>query len=780
MGDEEDRKRVAVVVEGKVQGVGFRPFVYGQAVANNLSGFVCNTPQSVYIEAEGRSADIKAFLDSVKHHPPQQSVIKHMSVAFLPVKQETGFKIAKSLQETDASLASAEVCPDMAVCSQCIKELFSPQDRRYLFPFINCTNCGPRFTIVKSLPYDRKHTSMYRFMMCPDCYAEYVNPFNRRFNAQPDCCFVCGPEYILFDTNRQPLGSGQHAIKKAATLIEKGCIVAVKGIGGYHLFCDATNRSAVKTIRKRKQRGDKPFAVMARNIKVVCRYCVVNAQEKKLLSSWRAPVVILKKKVVCRLPVEIAPRNKYLGCLLPYAPVHHLLFHYGNFDIVVATSANMSDQPIIYRDTDALEKLIGMADYVLSHNRDIEVGCDDSVAKVERCDNKTHIIRRARGYVPEPVKMPFSFKHPVFAAGANEKNTFSLGWGNCVVTSQYLGNLEHMGSFRYYIFSYEHFRNLFRFSPGLIACDLHPDYASSRFAKGLSEKQGIPLVGVQHHHAHIASCMLENNISANKVIGVAIDGTGYGEKGDIRGCEFMIADYKGYERYAWLDYVALPGGDIAVREVWRTGLSYLYNTFGESFVNTRVPLLTQVAQKKISFVVEMLKNNINCPAVSSMGRLFDSISAIIGLQQEISYDAQAAIELEMVMEKTQISPYRFAIKPDTTGAGIVLDPRILIRQVVKDVGAGVNKGVISYRFHKAIVVVITEICKRIKQERNISIVVLSGGSFQNSFLLNNIYRSLSKEGFTVYTNSRFPSNDGGISVGQVVVAHTIFDGKTVV
>ena len=762
-------------MEGRVQGVGFRPAVYRHGVESGLAGFVVNTPFGVYIEAEGTSAGIKNFLDAIKYNPPLQAEIRHLSVSFVPAKNETGFRIEKSRvfagakkQKLSQNGLRIEASPDIATCSACQKELFSPGDRRHLFPFINCTDCGPRFTIIKELPYDRKNTSMYRFMMCPDCYGEYVNPLDRRFHAQPDCCFACGPEYSLFK-GKDRLSTGTDAIKRAARLICRGCIVGVKGIGGYHLVCDAANVSAVKKLRERKKRGDKPFALMAKDIQSIRQYCAVSRAEKDLLVSWRAPVVILRKKGSCGLPVEIAPGNKYLGFFLPYSPVHHLLFHFGGIKAIVATSGNIGGEPLVYKDGDAFEKLADVAEYLLAGNREIETGCDDSVARIESFDNKVHLIRRARGFVPEPFKFPFRFNSPVFAAGPNEKNTFSLGVEDSIITSQHIGNLEGLDTLNFYTSAYEHFKKVAGVNPSLIAHDLHPDYLSTRFARELAAKEGIPAVGVQHHHAHIASCMIENGLPDMKVIGVALDGAGYGEDGNIRGGEFMVADYKFCERLACLDFIPLPGGDKAVKEVWRTGLAYLYQAFGEEIFNMEIPLLKKAGKAKISLVADMLKNNVNSPRVSSMGRLFDAVSAITGLREETTYDAQAAVELEMVLRKSRAAPYEVELKEGKEGM-LILDPLPLIKGVAEDVKKGRGKGYISYRFHIGMVAIITETCKRIKREKNISVAVLSGGVFQNSFMLDSTYRALTGEGFEVFVHSRLPSNDGCISTGQAAIA----------
>jgi len=760
-----NRQRVGIDIEGRVQGVGFRPAVFRHASESRLAGFVVNTSAGVYIEVEGNSADIKTFLDRIRYRPPKQSVIKHVSVIYsLPLKGEKGFRIEKSRV---AGKITTEVSPDIATCAGCLKELFSAKDRRHLFPFINCTDCGPRFTITKNLPYDRKNTTMERFMMCPDCYAEYINPLDRRFHAQPDCCFACGPEFRLLKGEKTS-ATGTDSIKTAARLIETGHIVAVKGTGGYHLVCDGENAGAVNKLRERKKRGDKPFALMARDLSIVRRYSLLNNAEKNILRSWQTPVVILRKKAGCTLPENIAPFNRYLGFFLPYAPVHHLLFFFGGFKVVVATSANIADEPIIFRDDDAsLRKLAGLADYVLTNNRDIHAGCDDSVVKILPPD-RTQLLRKARGYTPDPLPTTSLFKKEVFAAGAQEKNTFSFGRDRRIITSQHVGSIDSMEALDFYRYLYNHFKTLFGFRPEVIAYDLHPDYIATQFALEKAEKEKLPVVGVQHHHAHIASCMMENRLPNKKVIGIALDGTGYGEEGDIRGAEIMLADYKGYERLAYLDYTGLPGGEKAITEVWRTAVAFLHGAFGGDFSGLKIPFLENIEKEKISALKEMIENNVNCPPASSMGRLFDAVSAIAGIRREITYDAQAAVELEMAAEKEKVTPYRFGTRQENER--IIIDSSPVIREVVSDISRGVSAGAVSHRFHAGVAGIVTEICKRIKEERNISVAVLSGGVFQNILLLDMVCGKLGREGFSVYAHSRLPANDGCISAGQAAVA----------
>jgi len=783
----KSRQRVGISIEGRVQGVGFRPAVFRYAVENSLAGFVVNTPAGVYIEVEGDSSAIKKFLDSIKYQPPKQSAIKHISLVYtLPLKREKGFRIEKS---RNSCKTTTEVSPDIATCPACLKELFTSRNRRHLFPFINCTDCGPRFTITQNLPYDRKNTTMERFMMCPACYAEYINPLDRRFHAQPDCCFACGPEFRLLEGGKTA-SSGEESIKNAANLIKKGHIVAVKGTGGCHLVCDGENTRAVKELRKRKKRGDKPFALMAKNLSAVRKYCVLNKAETDILSSWQTPVVILKKKKDCSLPEDIAPFNKYLGFFLPYAPIHHLLFNFGGFEVIVATSANIADEPIIFRDDgSSFDKLAVLAGFVLTNNRDIHNGCDDSVVKILP-PGRVQILRKARGYIPDPMSTPFSFKKEVFAAGSQEKNTFSFGRDREIITSHHIGTVESMESLDFYRNSYARFKTLFGFRPEVIAYDLHPDYITTQFAIEKAKKEKLPAIGVQHHHAHITSCMIENRLPNKKVIGIAMDGTGYGEEGDIRGAEIMLADYRGYERFAWLDYTPLPGGEKAITEVWRSGIAFLRRAYGSDFHRLKIPFLEGIDKKKLHAVKEMLENKINCPPASSMGRLFDAVSAIAGIRKAITYDAQAAIELEMAAEKNdkKPSPYRFGIKPiqipphpPFSKGGfkekLLIDPSPLIREAVNDTAKGVPAGAISYRFHEGIAETITDICKRIKEEKNISVAVLSGGVFQNVLLLDMVCRKLKKAGLSVYIHSRLPANDACISVGQTAIAMFALKGR---
>ncbi|NLG11546.1 MAG: carbamoyltransferase HypF [Elusimicrobia bacterium] len=758
------KRRVKLLINGRVQGVGFRPTVFRYAVENKLTGFVCNAADGVYIEAEGLSANIKRFIEKIKTLPPSRSRITTLSVIpAVSLKNERNFSIIETPSITGT--IQTEISPDIAVCDDCLKELFNRQDRRHLFPFINCTNCGPRYTITENIPYDRKNTSMTIFKMCPLCSKEYNDAANRRFHAQPNCCFTCGPDIFL--TKNRILSRGVNAVEKTADLIREGSIVAVKGSGGYHLVCDAKNTLAVNRLRTLKKRGDKPFALMAGDIKTIKQHCSVNKEEEQLLTSWRTPVVLLKKRANADIPDEVAPCNKYLGFFLPYTPVHHLLFFFGCPDVIVATSANIADSPIIFKDSKKeLKKLAGISDYILTNNRPIKTGCDDSVLRLSP-EKKPYIIRKARGYTPEAITTPVRFKKQVFAAGAEEKNTFAFGREEQIIMSQHTGSQENMESFNFYSDVFNRFTNIFRFSPEIIAYDLHPDYIPTKFAIELAKQKKLQTIGIQHHHSHIASCMMDNNLPNEKIIGIAFDGTGYGEDGDIRGAEFLITDYTQYERYAFLDNIPLPGGTKAIKDVWRIGAALLYTAFGDEFLRQNIPF-TKKHRRNTEYIGEMLKKDINCLPASSMGRLFDGISAILGIRDTIAYEAEAAVCLEMTAQKTDTKKYLFNInKP---GALFVIDPSPIIKEIVADIKKGTATEIISYRFNKTVSAMITEICKKIRKEKNISRVALSGGVFQNNLLLNMAWTDLRRNGFSVYCHHHIPANDAGISAGQAVIA----------
>ncbi|MCM8804886.1 MAG: carbamoyltransferase HypF [Candidatus Omnitrophica bacterium] len=750
-------RRFRILIKGKVQGVGFRPTVYRYAKELNLTGFVCNTGNGVLIEVEGEKNKIALFLNKIKKKPPQKSEIKDIEIKRIEVKKDDDFKIIKSKEEGK----EVEISPDIATCKKCLKEVFNPQDRRYLFPFINCTDCGPRFTIIKKIPYDRKNTTMNEFIMCDECKYEYQDIFSRRFHAQPNCCFTCGPEVRLINSDGKELAKGVESIKKTAKFIEDGKIVAIKGIGGYHIACNAENKKSVEILRERKKRYDKPFALMARNVEIIKKYCFLNKEEEKVVKSWQTPIVLLRKKNKL-LPYQIAPENNYFGFFLPYTPIHHLIFHFGgNLNVLIMTSGNFSEEPIIYEDEIAFKRLKDICDYFLTHNRKIYINCDDSVLRI--FNKNIYFIRRSRGFVPEPIEIPYNSKNIILAAGADLKNTFAFVKNNKVILSQHIGDLENQISIESYKKSINLFKNILEIEPEIIVYDMHPNYFSSRIVKELFPK--AERIEVQHHHSHILSCMADNFCKNEKVIGVAFDGTGYGIDGNIWGGEFLICDYKDFERVAHLKYMPLQGGEISIKEVWRIGVIYLYKIFGDSFLNLDIDFVKKIDIEKWEIIKKAVDNNINVYLNSSIGRLFDAVSAILNIRHKISYEGQAAIELEMkIKEEKKKSPYNYKVKKENNV--YIIEPEMVINGIIDDLKNKKRMDVISYRFHITVSEIIKDICKILRDERNINKVALSGGVFQNIFLLNDTLRKLKREKFKVLIHRKVPTNDGGISLGQ--------------
>lgn len=759
------KKRYRIKINGIVQGVGFRPTVYRYAKKNNLCGFVFNSSEGVVIEVEGDEKNIWEFLKEIKKNPPERARIKSIWKREIPVKGENNFRIIQSLKSKKIEI---EISPDIATCRDCLSELLNPDDRRYLFPFINCTNCGPRFTIIKDIPYDRKNTTMADFSMCEKCRQEYNNPEDRRYHAQPNCCFECGPEIQLIDKNGKVVAEEVRGIEKAALFIEKGKVVAIKGLGGYHLSCNGLDKKAVKSLRERKKRIDKPFALMAKDIKTIKEYCSLNEHEKKILLSWRAPIVLLKKKNE-KIPFSVAPYNNYLGFMLPYSPLHHLLFHLNkNLKVIVMTSGNLSEEPIAYKDEEAFEKLEGIFDFFLTHNRKIYINCDDSVLRIFK--KKTYFIRRSRGFVPEGIEFPYKFKKNIFAAGADMKNTFALAKDKKVYLSQHIGDLQNTSSINSYKKSINLLKKTLKIEPEIITYDMHPDYFSTKIAKEMiDKKRDIKGIAIQHHHAHIASVMAENKIKNEKVIGVAFDGTGFGTDKKIWGGEFLICDYSRFERTGHLEYVPLPGGEKAIKDVWKMGCVYLYKTFGKNFLSLDIDFTRKIDVKKWELIEKMIEKGINCPLTSSMGRLFDAVSAICNIRREINYEGQAAIEMEMKIEETKAKPYNYRIRKEKGLYLINVDK--MIEEIVYDLVKRKKEGFVSFRFHITISDIIRKIVNTLRDERKINKVALGGGVFQNFFLLDKVYSQLKKDGFEVLLHREVPTNDGGISLGQVAIAN---------
>jgi len=758
-------KLAKVNVRGVVQGVGFRPFVYRLAHEHNLKGWVCNTSGSVAIEAEGDEPGLHRFLKSLEEKAPPMAHIEKVDFTFHPAKGYTDFQIRKSLSQSGEYQL---VSPDIATCEDCRREIFSHTDRRFRYPFANCTNCGPRFTIIEDIPYDRPLTTMRRFKMCPQCQREYDDPLNRRFHAQPNACPVCGPSLELIDDTGKPVES-EDAIKSASDLLKTGGILALRGLGGFQLACDATSEEAVARLRTRKRRPSKPLAVMMSTLEDIEKHCMVSPEEKKLLLSPECPIVLLRWQCDSSDVVSgVAPNIKYLGVMLPYTPLHHLLLKKSDRPLVM-TSGNLSEEPIAKDNDEALRRLKGIADYFLLHNRDIYARYDDSVCMVE---GEPQTLRRARGYAPYPIFLPFSSKQ-ILACGAEDKNTFCLTKGGHAFLSQHIGDMENEETLEHFENTIELYRRLFRVKPGIIACDMHPEYLATKYARQAGEEQGLELVPVQHHHAHIVSCLVENKVEG-PVIGVAFDGTGYGTDGTIWGGEFLLADWHNFRRVGHLEQVPLPGGAIAIKKPYRMALSYLYTLLGESYSLEGLPV-SKIDLKELDIIRQQIKQGINSPLTSSAGRLFDAVSALVGVRREVDYEAQAAIELEM-LAPDEVSNYEGECYPffivEQQGVRVVKLAG-LFKALVQDVRGRVPVDIISMKFHNTVAQIITEMCKLIACEAGLKEVALSGGVFQNRLLLRLTTAALRNEGFGVLTHRLVPCNDGGVSLGQAVVANFV-------
>jgi hydrogenase maturation protein HypF len=830
-GPASQRARLKLTVRGAVQGVGFRPFVFRLATGLGLSGWVNNSPQGVFIEVEGPGAELEKFLLRLETEKPPRSFIQSLEASWLDPAGYTAFEIRPS--ETSGS-KTALVLPDIATCPDCLREIFDPKNRRYRYPFTNCTNCGPRFSIIESLPYDRANTSMKKFTMCPQCQAEYNDPHDRRFHAQPNACPVCGPHLELWEGSRvcenaespRSHERGYDALLAAAQAIREGKIVAAKGLGGFHLMADARNDKTVQLLRERKQREEKPFALMFPSLKSVKAECEVSPLEERLLHSPEAPIVLLRQRSVGAMeswsagkrndchpntpPLHhsisfcVAPNNPYLGVMLPYTPLHHLLLAELGFP-VVATSGNLSDEPICTDEHEALERLGGIADVFLAHNRPIVRHVDDSIVRVML--DRELVLRRARGFAPLPIQIntPLpSCGHPlpagrgegrgegsVLAVGAHLKNAVALSVGNQVFISQHIGDLETEqahSAFRRVIADFE---KLYEVRPQIIAADLHPDYLSTKFAlerrpparhesENVSDQRAVPEAGapivmqVQHHIAHVLSCMVENEI-APPVLGVSWDGTGYGLDGTVWGGEFFLVTNESIERIAHLRPFRLPGGDKAVKEPRRTALGLLHEISGDAiFERKNAAPVAAFSAPELATLKTMLAKKLNAPVTTSMGRLFDAVASLINLRQQIRFEGQAAMELEFALdgvETDEVYPFPIAARGDarptgTSNSEIILDWSPMIKAILSDEKNGISTANISAKFHNALAESIVGVAKRAGQER----VVLSGGCFQNRYLTERAVRRLQAEGFRPYWHQRVPPNDGGIALGQVVAA----------
>jgi hydrogenase maturation protein HypF len=746
--------RTAVRVEGIVQGVGFRPFVYSLATGLGLGGLVGNDVDGVFAEVEGPAAAVGEFLRRLAAEAPPLASIERITTSAMTPAGAASFEIVASGPD---GRRRTLVAADTATCADCLRELADPADRRYRYPFINCVNCGPRFTIVRDVPYDRPLTTMAGFAMCDLCAAEYHDPADRRYHAQPVCCPACGPRLTLRDAagDRLPADS----LSGAAALLRAGRIVAVKGLGGYHLAADAASEAAVAALRARKHREDKPFAVLAADLDAARTLCEVDDAAAALLTGRARPIVLLPRVPGAAVAAATAPGNRDLGIMLPYTPLHHLLVEAVGRPMVL-TSGNVSDEPIAYRDEDALDRLAGIADAFLTHDRAIHIRTDDSVTRAFR--GRPMALRRSRGYVPEPVAVPGGFRRPVLACGAELKNTFCLAKDRHAFVSHHIGDLENVETLRSFTEGIDHVRRLFDVDPRVVAYDLHPEYLSTKYALDLND---VDLACVQHHHAHIASCLADNGWPAEsgRVIGVAFDGTGYGADGTLWGGEFLVADYAGFERAGHLAPVPLPGGQAAIRQPWRMAAAYLEMAGLDA---ERLDVARRNSGQWPA-VVAMARKGLNAPLTSSAGRLFDAVAALLGVRDTISYEGQAAIELEQLAAPAERGAYRAGTD---AGAPFRVRGGDLVRAAADDLAAGVPPAVIAARFHNGVAVVVEAGCLRLRERHGLTTVALSGGVFQNMLLLNQVLTRLESREFTVLTHSRVPCNDGGISLGQAVIA----------
>ncbi|PWI42779.1 carbamoyltransferase HypF [Streptomyces sp. ICBB 8177] len=765
-------QRRRVVVRGVVQGVGFRPFVHALATALGVSGHVTNTTEGVVAEIEGDPARIADFLERIGREAPPLAVVESVSHEPLPPLGETGFSITPSRPGAgDRTLVS----PDTATCDACLAELRDPGDRRHRHPFITCTHCGPRFTIVRALPYDRANTTMARFPMCPRCAREYEDPSDRRFHAQPVACHDCGPRLELL----VPLGGGvpgtrsrPEPLTRARRLLADGAVVAVKGLGGYHLACDAANPEAVRSLRRRKDRGDKPFAVMARDLAVAEALTHVGGRERELLTGSRRPIVLMRRRedlAPGAVAGEVAPGCPDLGVMLPYTPVHHLLFGLPGDppgpEVLVMTSGNLGGEPIVTDDAEALTRLAGLADAWLTHDRPIHVPCDDSVVRV--CDGRELLVRRSRGYAPLPVALPVPVA-PALAVGGDLKNVFCVGAGRRAWLSAHVGDMDDLATLTAFAAATRQLEDITGVRPDVLVADRHPGYRSARWAE--REASDRPVLRVQHHHAHVAAVMAEHGLDGGeRVIGVAMDGTGYGTDGAVWGGEFLLADYDGFDRFAHLAYVPLPGGDVSVRRPYRMALAHLYAA-GLPW-DRALPCVAACPPDERALLARQLERGLHCVPTSSMGRLFDAVSSLAGVCQLAGFEAQAAVALEAAARRCDgpVDGYRFGL-PGAGAGPVAVDPGPVLAAVAADVAGGVAPEVIAARFHTAVVDAVRSVCAAARERHRLETVALGGGVFCNALLTEGCAQGLRDDGFTVLRHRLVPPNDGGLALGQLVVA----------
>lgn len=775
-----------ITVSGVVQGVGFRPFVYGLALDNRLKGFVRNAGGLVEIEVQGERVDLEQFLLKLKNEPPALACIESIEVS----ESELAF----SSNDFDILESSSSILPqqkfvpaDSATCQDCLREVLDKGDRRYRYPFTNCTNCGPRFTIIKGLPYDRSATTMAEFAMCEACRREYNDPLDRRFHAQPNACPLCGPTLTFRSSVARDQGVAGNEAALAATVeaLRSGAIIAIKGLGGFHLCCDAQNDQAVAKLRKRKMRAAKPFAVMMPDVQSVRQYCLLSKEECDWLEDRSRPIVLLRTNLgtnSCANPSlsqNIAPHNNYLGVMLPYTPLHHILLR--DFAApLVATSGNMSEEPIAISNEEALTRLGQIADGFLLHDRNIESCYDDSVTRIFLSEKM--ILRRSRGLAPIPLNLPYKAEGCVLACGGQLKNTFCLVSGDKAYVSQHIGDLENLETYENFTRALANYQSLFALTPSLVAHDRHPDYLSTTFAEQYAKERHLPCLAVQHHHAHIVSCMVENGLRET-VIGVAFDGLGYGEDETLWGGEFLLANYRAFERQYHFKAVPMPGGTLAIKEPWRMALSYIYSEQSDEglgasgFAPVVEALVAKYGSKTIDLIKSQVAKGINAPLTSSCGRLFDALSALLGVCAQASYEGQAAIELEALAQESTVSD-QFLFDntyPIVMSTAQTIDPYCILLAAYRDFQAGTSASLVAAKFHATIAQTVLNVCQKIRQDKDIGKVCLSGGVFQNVVLLRMVKALLERANFQVYSQKQLPANDGGLSLGQATIALAMTD-----
>lgn len=753
--------RKYIFVNGLVQGVGFRPFVYKIALENNLKGFIRNSSIGVTMDVEGDKKSIDDFIDALKKRGPEMLNIEEIIIEDRPIVNYRTFEIEKSIHE-DQGITF--ISPDLGICKECQEEIKDKKNNRYGYPFTNCTNCGPRYSIIKALPYDREATTMSSFKICRLCNEEYNSLSSRRFYAQPNCCPSCGPKLKLVDKLGNIVDT-QEPIKETVKLIKEGKILSIKGIGGFHLVCNGKNQESIELLRRKKHRKTKSFALMMKDVETIKKYCILSIEEEKVLSSNKRPIVILNK-LKDILPDNIAPDNLTLGVMLPYTPVQYLLFE-DDLDVLIMTSANLNGMPIIYDNKEAIDKLVSIVDYHLMNNRDIYTSVDDSVSRVILGSER--VIRRGRGYSPTYLKGEY-FKESL-SLGSHLKNSFCFCKDGNMILSQYIGDLDNMETLNRYDRVMETLRNIHNINPELVAYDFHPNVFSKDYLNKFKGKK----IGVYHHHAHIASVLFENR-EKGRVIGVAYDGSGYGDDGTIWGGEFLLSNCRDFKRVGHLNLVAMPGGDRAARDPLRMTISYLYNIYKDS-LEDKIQELGGILnynqdsyfKVKTNMYIEMMKKEINSPKTSSMGRFFDAVAYLLGFNKKITFEGEAALYLENICTLGERGSYEFDIDV-INGKYIINTDKILIG-IIKELKDKISKRVISMSFHNTIIKFTVDLCVKISEDYGIKKVALSGGVFQNKILLEGIYNSLKKKGFIVYINRKIPCNDGGISVGQLVIAN---------